>query len=67
VRFILRKFVEADTAKQALALDRATPVHDVYLREGEEPKSDAPPKDLIGFWHDETIGYYDGEPRGKKR
>jgi hypothetical protein len=68
MRFILRKFVDAETAAAALDLDKSTPVHDVYLKEGEEPKRDNTPRDTIGFWHPEepSLGYI-GEPIGKKR
>jgi hypothetical protein len=38
MRYILRKFVEAATVEEALAKDASTPVHDAYLKEGEEPK-----------------------------
>jgi hypothetical protein len=50
MRYILRKYVDAPTAKDALKLDKSTPVHDIYLKDGEEPKRDSTPKDLIGFW-----------------
>ena len=51
MRFILRKYVDAGNASEALALDSATPVHDVYLKDGEEPKrTSEPPRDLIGFY-----------------
>lgn len=68
MRFILRKYVDAGNAQEALALDARTPVHDVYLKEGEEPKRDDKPKDLIGFWHPEEPSFgWDGEPQGKKK
>lgn len=38
MKYILRKYVDAESAKEALALDRKTPVHDLYLKDGEEPK-----------------------------
>lgn len=41
MKYILRKYVNADSAKEALALDRKTPVHDLYLKDGEEPKERA--------------------------
>jgi len=66
MRFILRKYVDAANAKEALRMDRKTPVHDVYLKDGEEPPK-CVPKDLIGFVNDEPIGIYDGEAYGKKR
>lgn len=50
MRFIIRKYVDAENASQALALDTSTPVHDVYLKDGEEPKRNEAPKDLIGFY-----------------
>lgn len=49
MRFILRKFVDANGAAEALAMDSKTPVHDVYLKEGEEPKRSTEIKDVIGF------------------
>jgi hypothetical protein len=68
MRFILRKYVDAETAKDALKLDRKTPVHDCYLRDGEEPKhiKDSHLKDAIGFSWDIPLGEcWDGEPYGK--
>ena len=51
MRFILRKYVDAGNASEALAMDSSTPVHDVYLKDGEEPKrASEPPRDLIGFY-----------------
>lgn len=38
VKYILRKYVEAESAAQALKLDHKTPVHDLYLKDGEEPR-----------------------------
>lgn len=48
MRYILRKYVDAPTAKQALKLDRKTPVHDVYLKDGEEPRKDIQTQ-AVGF------------------
>jgi hypothetical protein len=48
MRFIVRKFVDATNVADALGKEPQTPVHDVYLKEGEEPKR-GDPKDLIGF------------------
>ncbi len=69
MRFILRKYVDAANAREALSKDRKTPVHDVYLKDGEEPKRNEQPKDLIGFALDtETpIGPYDDEPTLRKK
>lgn len=71
MRFILRKYVDASHAAEALAQDPSTPVHDVYLKDGEEPRrggNDEKQKDLIGFVHDTPIGPYEDEPTlGKKR
>lgn len=66
MKFILRKYVEAATPAEAIKLDKKTPVHDVYLREGEEPKS-GNPKDVIGFWHDTEVGPYIGEEVARKK
>ena len=38
MKYIIRKYVNANSAKDALKLDRKTPVHDLYLKDGEEPK-----------------------------
>lgn len=69
MRFILRKYVDADNAAEALTLDAKTPVHDVYLKDGEEPRR--PTGDsahAVGFWHPEEPSYgWTDEPRGKKR
>jgi hypothetical protein len=68
MRFILRKFVDANTVKEAVAMDRKTPVHDCYLKEGEEPDKSSPPKDLMGFIHpDEPSFGFSDEPMAKKR
>lgn len=67
MRFILRKYVDAENAKEALAKDRKTPVQDVYLKEGEEPKRDAA-RDLIGFVHPEEPSHgFANEPSLRKR
>jgi hypothetical protein len=59
MRFILRKYVDADCAGEALKLDATTPVHDVYLKDGEEPKRPDQLKDAVGFLHPEepTFGF----------
>jgi hypothetical protein len=49
VRYILRKFVEAGTVEEALSKDSSTPVHDAYLKEGEEPKGNTLFTHAIGF------------------
>lgn len=49
MRFILRKYVDAQNAAEALAMDVGTPVHDIYLKEGEEPKRNEAIR-LIGFY-----------------
>lgn len=67
MRFILRKYVDAENAKQALELDTKTPVHDVYLKEGEEPKRESAPKDLIGFHVQQDDYWRDDEIRAKKK
>jgi hypothetical protein len=67
MRFILRKYVDADSAREALEKDATTPVHDCYLKEGEEPKREL--KDAVGFVHNVEIGPYDDEivcGKGKK-
>ena len=68
MRFILKKFVDADTAAEAIAKDAKTPVHDCYLKDGEEPKRDNAPKDLIGFRHPEEPSYgFSDEPINRKK
>jgi hypothetical protein len=66
VRFILRKYVDADDAREALALDEKTPVHDVYLKDGEEPKRDNAVKDCIGFVQKADEYWRPDEVRAKK-
>lgn len=67
MRFIIRKFVDAETAKEALEMEPKVPVHDVYLKEGEEPKRDAP-RDLIGFRHPEEASFgFTDEPMARKK
>jgi hypothetical protein len=36
MKYIIRKFVDASTVQEAIRMDRKTPVHDCYLKEGEE-------------------------------
>lgn len=70
MRFILRKYVDADNAQEALNQDKATPVHDVYLKDGEEPKRPSGGTcNAVGFLHPNEPQYgYDGEPVcGKKQ
>lgn len=57
MKYILRKYVEAANAKEALKLDRKTPVHDLYLKDGEEPKRDITTH-AVGF----TVYPEDGIP-----
>jgi hypothetical protein len=47
MRFIVRKYIDADNAKEALDKEPSVPVHDIYLKDGEEP----PRKEVtaIGF------------------
>jgi hypothetical protein len=49
MRYIIRKFVEAQTVSEAIAADAKTPVHDCYLKEGEEPKESKSRIEAIGF------------------
>lgn len=49
MRYILRKFVDADTVEQAVALDKNCPVHDAYLKEGEQPKEPPSSVSAVGF------------------
>jgi hypothetical protein len=64
VKYIIKKFVTADTVAEALAKEPSVPVHDIYLKEGEEPSKQEP--SLIGFTHPEepSMGFID-EPRMK--
>lgn len=48
MRYILRKFVDAPNAAEAIRMDRKTPAHDCYMREPEQsPNQELPP--AIGF------------------
>lgn len=67
MRFILRKYIDAENAREALAMDETTPVHDVYLKDGEEPKRSESIKDLIGFRHPEPPSFgFEDEPQLRK-
>jgi hypothetical protein len=74
VRYILRKFVDANTVLEAIAKEPTTPIHDVYLKEGEEPKSAAGGCSAVGFsaptddrWRsDEVLGSTQGAHRKKR-
>jgi hypothetical protein len=37
MKYILRKFIDADSVQDAVRKDRKTPVHDCYLKDGEAP------------------------------
>lgn len=58
MKYILRKYVEAANAKEALKLDRKTPVHDLYLKDGEEPKREVNTH-AVGFnvYPDDSVPY----------
>jgi hypothetical protein len=67
MRFIVRKFVDADTAKEALDKEASVPVHDIYLKDGEEPKRDNSPKDCVGFIQGTDPNWRSDEVIAKKR
>lgn len=48
MKYIIRKFVDAETVQDAIRLDRKTPVHDCYLKDGEQPEGGMNTS-LIGF------------------
>lgn len=48
MKYIIRKFVDAETVQDAIKKDRRTPVHDCYLKDGEHPK-DERLESAIGF------------------
>jgi hypothetical protein len=48
MKYILRKFIDADSVQDAVRKDRKTPVHDCYLKDGEAP-SDGGAASAIGF------------------
>lgn len=51
MRYIIRKFIDADTVEQALVKEKKTPVHDAYLKEGQEPDGrDGEGCSAIGFY-----------------
>lgn len=70
MKYILRKFVEAETVAAALLKDSSTPVHDAYLKEGEEPKHPDGSVAAIGFRADPPApapDEYWGEPLGSRK
>lgn len=44
--YVVRKYIKATNAAQAIRKDKTTPVHDVWVEEGYKDKSLA---DAIGF------------------
>jgi hypothetical protein len=66
MRFILRKYVDAENAADALKQDKKTPVHDVYLKDGEEPRRVLTER-VVGFWQDTEVGPGDSEPVARKK
>lgn len=48
MKYIIRKYVTAKDAESALKLDKDTPVHDLYLKDGQEPDDDKV-TNAIGF------------------
>lgn len=50
MRYIIRKFVDAATVSEALRKEPETPVHDVYLKEGEEPHKGDSYVNAVGFY-----------------
>ena len=74
MRYILRKFIDADSVLEAIAKEPAAPLHDVYLKEGEEPKPGAGSCSAIGFfnptednWRADELGASDRIQARKKR
>ena len=67
MRYILRKFVEAETVEEALQKEPKTPVHDAYLKEGEEPKGGGERCSAIGFALPPEDGLMPLEMSRKKR
>jgi hypothetical protein len=42
MRFVIRKYIDATTVKEAIDKEPETPIHDCYLKEGEEPPKSQP-------------------------
>ena len=64
-RYILRKVVEAETAAEALGMDAATPVHEIFM---DESKTSGGTASAIGFQHPEEPSYgFDNEPASRRR
>jgi hypothetical protein len=64
MRFVIRKYIDATTVREAIDKEPETPIHDCYLKEGEEPPK-SQPKDLIGF-RAETDPYWRKDEIGRK-
>ena len=67
MRYILRKFVEAETVAAAVAKDATTPVHDAYLKDGEEPKRGDGLTSAVGFSIPLDESRLDGEIVGSRK
>ena len=48
MRYVVRKFIDAKSVQEAIRLDRKTPVHDCYLKDGEQT-AESSQVSAIGF------------------
>jgi hypothetical protein len=64
MRYVLYKFVDAETAAQALDQDARTPVHEVSLRSNDESARAGAPVTAIGF---AAPAYAPHPPAGSRR
>ena len=69
MRYIIRKFIEAETVSQALQKERDTPVHDAFVEEGERPRGAGRQlKGAVGFGMPEPAAFpEDGATMRRKK
>jgi hypothetical protein len=48
MKYVVCKLIEADSVQEAMRKERKTPVHECYLKDGEEPKG-YERTDVVGF------------------
>lgn len=67
MRYIIRKFVDAQTVAEAISKEPQTPIHDAYLKEGEEPNESGGYCSAVGFGVPTDDQWRSGEIIGRKK
>jgi hypothetical protein len=67
MRYIIRKYVDAENVSEAINKEPKAPICDVYLKDGEEPKGTDEKKNLIGFWPSTVVAPDDFEEVSREK